>query len=129
MSFLDLSGVARFLENLKSKFVMVDAQTLTAAQQKQARLNIGVTDTGAPEVYIGSGEMPTGYVLQIDPEGETGFYSKDETDALLAAKEAEISDLKDSTYTKEEVDALLAAYLKQATYQGDINDAMEALKG
>jgi hypothetical protein len=83
MAFLDLAGVARFLEKLKGRFVSVDAQSLTAEQQEQARLNIGA----APEVYVGSGDMPEGYVLQIDPDGETNVYSKEECDSLFLTKE------------------------------------------
>jgi hypothetical protein len=87
MAFVDISGLSRFLSNLKGAFVSVEAQSLTAAQKKQARENIGVPDETVPEVYIGSGDMPDGYVLQIDPSDETEIYSKEECDSLFLTKE------------------------------------------
>ena len=35
--------------------------------------NIEMTGDGRPEIYVGSGDMPEGYVLQINPDGDEVF--------------------------------------------------------
>ncbi len=45
-------------------------------------------DTGVSGVYLGSGEMPEGYNVQIDPDGKSiEVYNKEEADNKFATKE------------------------------------------
>ena len=49
---------------------------------------------GSSGVYVGSGEMPEGYNVQIDPSGEVeGYYTADEIDAMFGAYVTEIAEL------------------------------------
>ena len=60
-----------------AKCISYEEQNLTEAQKTQAKKNLGITGSGGTTgtegstVYVGSGEMPEGYNVQIDPEGET----------------------------------------------------------
>lgn len=64
-------------------------------------------DPGVSGVYVGSGAMPEGYNVQVDPEGELTCYTADEADALFL-KKAEATD----GWTKGEADARFANALK-----------------
>ena len=79
MSYLDKAGLTRLWAHILEKFKTVEnkipkidnslSTTGMAADAKavgDALANIDVQD----EIYIGSGEMPEGYVFQINPEGE-----------------------------------------------------------
>lgn len=62
------------------KVVLYTEQTLTDEQKEQARKNIGAEN----EVYVGSGEMPEGYNVQIDPSGEaTEILTEEDVNALI----------------------------------------------
>lgn len=62
-----------------SKVILYKEQELTEEQKSQARKNIDATS-----VYIGSGEMPDGYDIQIDPDGEIlDVVTKEEFSQLL----------------------------------------------
>ena len=50
---------------IKPEKNILKATDLTEEEKKQARGNIGAT-----AVYVGSGEMPEGYDIQIDPSGD-----------------------------------------------------------
>ena len=64
-------------------------------------------DPGVSGVYVGSGAMPEGYNVQVDPEGELTCYTADEADALFL-KKAEATD----SWTKGEADDRFANALK-----------------
>ena len=64
-------------------------------------------DPGVSGVYVGSGAMPEGYNVQVDPEGELTCYTADEADALFL-KKAEATD----GWTKGEADDRFANALK-----------------
>jgi len=64
-------------------------------------------DPGVSGVYVGSGAMPDGYNVQVDPEGELTCYTADEADALFL-KKAEATD----SWTKGEADDRFANALK-----------------
>lgn len=64
-------------------------------------------DPGVSGVYVGSGAMPEGYNVQVDPEGELTCYTADEADALFL-KKAEATD----GWTKGEADDRYAGALK-----------------
>ena len=55
MAFLDKAGLQKLWSNIVANFAT-----------KAELADIDVQD----EIYIGSGEMPKGYVFQINPEGE-----------------------------------------------------------
>ena len=51
---------------------------------------------GGSGVYVGSGEMPQGYNVQIDPNGEIdGYYTKSEIDEMLGTYIDEVAELVD----------------------------------
>ncbi len=58
----------------------------SVAQQVQQKLDNGefVGPQGVSGVYVGGGEMPAGYNVQIDPAGTLRCYTADETDSLFA---------------------------------------------
>ena len=64
-------------------------------------------DPGVSGVYVGSGAMPEGYNVQVDPEGELTCYTADEADALFL-KKAEATD----GWTKGEADDRFANALR-----------------
>ena len=81
MSYLDNKGVARLWAHILEKFRIVENKipevdnTLSVAGKVAdakavgdalANVQVDVQD----EIYIGSGEMPEGYTLQIDPTGD-----------------------------------------------------------
>ena len=79
MSYLDKAGLTRLWAHILEKFKTVEnkipevdntlSTTGMAADAKavgDALANIDVQD----EIYIGSGEFPEGYTVQIDPTGE-----------------------------------------------------------
>ena len=64
-------------------------------------------DPGVSGVYVGSGAMPEGYNVQVDPDGELTCYTADEADALFL-KKAEATD----GWTKGEADDRFANALR-----------------
>lgn len=94
------------------------ADASTVAQTVQNKLDAGKFkgekgdkgdqgDPGVSGVYVGSGAMPEGYNVQVDPEGELTCYTADEADALFL-KKAEATD----GWTKGEADDRFANALK-----------------
>ena len=60
---------------IKPEKNILKATDLTEAEKKQVRENIGAVavgegGVGSSDVYVGSGEMPEGYKVQIDPSGD-----------------------------------------------------------
>lgn len=52
--------------------------------------------TGGSGVYVGSGEMPDGYNIQIDPSGEVdGYYTSKEIDAMFGTYITDVAELVD----------------------------------
>ena len=70
-------------------------------------------DPGVSGVYVGSGAMPEGYNVQVDPEGELTCYTADEADALFL-KKAEATD----SWMKGEADDRFANALKGSASGG-----------
>lgn len=105
MAFLDYSGLQRFFNNLKGKFLSLDKQVLTEEQKTQVKLNIGISNDGEtlPEVYVGEGDMPAGYTVQIDPSAQPDVYSIEEIDSKFSAVEDSISNRS----TTEETQTLI----------------------
>lgn len=71
-------------------------------------------DPGVSGVYVGSGAMPEGYNVQVDPDGELTCYTADEADALFL-KKAEATD----GWTKGEADDRFANALR-GTASGEL---------
>ena len=67
--YINVNGLWEILGTQKiasvENAVLYTAQTLTDEQKAQARTNIN-----AASIYIGSGDMPDGYDIQIDPDGD-----------------------------------------------------------
>lgn len=73
----DASG-EKVMGTMKTTTVLYTEQTLTEEQKAQARENISATG-----VYVGSGDMPDGYTIQIDPDSEeSDVVSRDEFNQL-----------------------------------------------
>lgn len=64
MAFLDNVGLAKFLENLKKKFLLTETQSLTDSQKEQIRINLGIS---------GSEDSKTDLVVAI--QQITDFYN------------------------------------------------------
>ena len=59
--------------------------TITTTDGDITTFEVKNGSTGSSGVYVGSGEMPDGYNIQIDPSGEVdGYYTKSEIDEMLA---------------------------------------------
>jgi hypothetical protein len=86
-SFLDISGLKRFLERLNGAFVSLSAQTLTDEQKKQVKENLGISDSDE------SGEDGG------DSSAGGDYYTKEEVDALIAAQSQALQDYKDEVET------------------------------
>ena len=72
-------------------------------------------DQGASGVYVGSGEMPDGYNVQIDPDGEPLDFVID-PEAIKTAVDEYLDENPPAqgapdTYTKTEINAIMGAYI------------------
>jgi hypothetical protein len=100
------------LELLKGKDGTVEFANLTAEQIESLRgkaftyedftpeqleaLKGKQGDIGVSGVYVGSGDMPEGYNVQIDPNGESfDVYSRDEIDEMMGNISSQIRAIED----------------------------------
>lgn len=65
----------KVLEGLETDESLVEQYSDVLEQWRRELFSASNAGTcvGLPEIYVGSGDMPEGYVIQIDPDGEDAF--------------------------------------------------------